>query len=58
MELNKPWTTIIIVNYAMSGWLKYGHNVCIIDIFLQDVDEHSTTDSNDADCQSATWIAV
>jgi len=55
---NKPWETIIIVNYAMSSWLKYGHNVCFCNIFLQDVGEQSRSDSNDADCQSATWIAV
>ena len=58
MELNTPWKPIIIVNHAMSSWLKYGHDICFSNIFLQDVDKESRSDSNNADCQPAAWITV
>jgi len=47
-----------MVNDAMSGWLKYGHNVGFWDVFLQDVSEQSWSDGNNAHCQSAAWIAM
>ena len=57
-QLNTPRKSIIMVNDAMSGWLKYGHNVGFWDVFLQDVSEQSWSDGNNAHCQSAAWIAM